>query len=340
MSLFLAVLISLAAAVIPTLIYALAFYWVDRYEREPLWLVVVAFLWGAVPAVVVSLLGELIIGTPFVNAPGSVAEGLVSSALVAPVVEELAKGVALWAIYRFRRQEFDGVLDGLVYGALIGFGFAMTENFLYFIGAFSQGGLATLTLVIYLRSIVFGLNHAFYTALFGIGLGLARQSPSRQRGRLWAGLGLAGAILTHSLHNFGAGITAINGLGFLLSLGLAALGVGLIGLAILLAWQQERRWIQEELAEEVGTFLSPEEYRGLTRGWRRSPLLSRRHNPSHAKRLGLLVELAFRKHRLRRLGPQREASIERQVQELRERIEQELKGQNDRAAREGEPGET
>ncbi len=324
MPILLALLISLAAAVIPTLVYALAFYWVDRYEREPIWLVIVAFLWGAIPAIVVSLIGELAIGTPFVAASDSVAGPLVGSAVVAPVVEELAKGVALWAIYRFYRQEFDGVLDGLIYGALIGFGFAMTENFLYFIGAFSQGGLITLSLVIYLRSIVFGLNHAFYTALFGLGLGLARQAPSRGKARLWAGLGLAAAMLTHALHNFGSSITSVNGLGFLLSLGLAALGVGLIGLAILLAWQQERRWIQEELADETGILLSREEYQALTRGWRRSPLLSQRRNPEHAKRLGLLVELAFRKHRLRRLGPERERSIEKQVQELRERIEREV----------------
>ena len=324
MSIFLGLLISLAAAVIPTLIYALAFYWVDRYEREPIWLVIVAFLWGAIPAIVVSLIGELAIGTPFATAPDSLAGSLMGAAVVAPVVEELAKGAALWAIYRFYRHEFDGVLDGLIYGALIGFGFAMTENFLYFIGAFTEGGLVSLSLVIYLRSIVFGLNHAFYTALFGIGLGLARQSTSRGKARLWAGLGLAAAMLVHALHNFGAGITSINGLGFLLSLGLAALGVGLIGLAILLAWQQERRWIQEELADEVGTLLSREEYQGLTRGWRRSPLLNRRRNPAHAKRLGLLVELAFRKHRLRRLGPERERTIEKQVQKLREQIEQEM----------------
>ncbi len=70
------------------------------------------------------------------------------------------------------RHEFDGVLDGLIYGVLIGFGFAMTENFFYFIGAFDEGGFVNLTAVIILRSVVFGLNHAFYTSLTGIGFGL------------------------------------------------------------------------------------------------------------------------------------------------------------------------
>lgn len=57
------------------------------------------------------------------------------------------------------RHEFDGVLDGLTYGAIIGFGFAMTENFLYFIGAFSEGGFVDLTVLIFLRAVIFGLNH-------------------------------------------------------------------------------------------------------------------------------------------------------------------------------------
>src|SRR5690606_32033414 len=122
------------------------------------WLVVVAFLWGAIPAIVASLVGEILIGSPMIEAPGSVAEAVVESALVAPLVEEFAKGLALYAIYRFLRREFDGVLDGLTYGALIGFGFAMTENFFYFVGAFTEGGFVDLSLLIFLRSIVFGLN--------------------------------------------------------------------------------------------------------------------------------------------------------------------------------------
>ena len=139
----LAFIISVIAAVIPASLYTLVFYWVDRYEREPVWLVVTAFLWGAVPAIIVSIIGELLLGSPFVNAPGSVAEALVEGAVVAPVVEEIVKAVMLVAIFLFRRQEFDGPLDGLIYGAAVGMGFAMTENLLYFVDAFDAGGFGT-----------------------------------------------------------------------------------------------------------------------------------------------------------------------------------------------------
>ena len=312
--------ISLAAAVIPTFFYALAFYLADRYEREPVWMGIVAFLWGAIPAVVTSLFGEIVIGIPFVGDPGSLTAAIVESALVAPLVEEIAKGLALYAIYKFMRHEFDGVLDGLTYGALIGFGFAMTENFFYFIGAFSEGGFVDLTVLIFLRAVIFGLNHALYTGLFGIGLGLARHARTEKAARRWMVAGFVAAVGAHALHNLGASISSVNGLGIVLSLVLAAAGIALVGIVVLLTWRQERLWLRDELSEEIGTLLSQTEYNSLIGGWRRSPLLDARKNKAQAKRLHQAVEIAFRKHRLRRLGAEREPKLAGQIDELRGEI--------------------
>ena len=313
-------LISLAAAVIPTFFYALAFYLADRYEREPVWMGIVAFLWGAIPAVVTSLFGELVIGIPFVGDPGSLTAAIVESALVAPFVEEIAKGLALFAIYKFMRNEFDGVLDGLTYGALIGFGFAMTENFFYFIGAFSEGGFVDLTVLIFLRGVIFGLNHALYTGLFGIGLGLARHASSPGAARRWIVAGFAAAVGAHALHNLGASIASVNGLGIVLSLGLAVGGIALVGIVVLLTWRQEHGWLRDELKDEVGLLLSQTEYNALVNGWRRSPLLDARRNKAQARRLQQAVEIAFRKHRLRRLGAEREPKLVGQIDALRGEI--------------------
>ncbi|MBI3957373.1 MAG: PrsW family intramembrane metalloprotease [Chloroflexi bacterium] len=313
-------IISLAAAVVPTFFYALAFYLADRYEREPVWMGIVAFLWGAIPAVVTSLFGELVIGIPFVGDPGSLTAAIVESALVAPFVEEIAKGAALFAIYKFMRNEFDGVLDGITYGALIGFGFAMTENFFYFIGAFSEGGFVDLTVLIFLRAVIFGLNHALYTGLFGIGLGLARHAHSPRAARFWIVAGFAAAVAAHALHNLGASISSVNSLGIVLSLGLAVGGVALIGIAVLLTWRQEHGWLRDELRDEVGVLLSQAEYDSLVGGWRRSPLLDARRNKAQARRLQQAVEIAFRKHRLRRLGAGREPKLAGQIDELRGEI--------------------
>lgn len=321
MSLLIGLYISLVAAVLPTLFYVLIFYWADRYEREPWWLVTVAFLWGAIPAVVVSVVTELLLGIPLASDAPSLGTEVVESALFAPVIEEVAKGAALLGIFVWFRREFDGVLDGLLYGALIGFGFAMTENLLYFIGAFSEGGLGGLTVVFFLRVVLFGLNHSFYTGLTGIGFGLARTARNRRGRWFWPLFGLALAILTHALHNFGASVASVNAAGLALSLLVAIGGFVVIVLTILLAWQQERSHIREHLAGEVGTLLSEEEYRTLLSRWR-NPLRKRKSERGRANRMQQLVQLALRKQRLARIGPAAEPALAGEIDQLRSQLAQ------------------
>jgi len=312
--------ISLAAAVIPTLLYVLLFYWADRYEREPVWLVVVAFVWGAVPAVIVSLVGEFVLGWPWIDAPDRMMSAIVEGAIIAPVVEELAKGLALLLIFVVMQREFDGVLDGIVYGALIGFGFAMTENFFYFIGAYDEGGYQQLSVVIFLRSVLFGLNHAFYTGLTGIGLGLARGFRSTGVRVGWAIFGLLAAMITHSLHNLGASLAAVDLMGLALSLVVAVAGVGLIVVTVLLAWRHERASIRHELGEEVGVLLSASDYAQLTERWYNPLRKQGKVAHSQANRMHLYVELALRKSRLRYAEPSETLMILQEVAQIRHQL--------------------
>lgn len=315
-----ALLLSVAAAVIPTILYVLLFYWADRYEREPIWLVMVAFVWGAVPAVLVSLFGEVVLGWPWIDAPDSITGAIIEGAVIAPVVEELAKGVALLLIFLFMYREFDGVLDGIVYGALIGFGFAMTENFFYFIGAYDEGGFRQLSVVIFLRAVLFGLNHAFYTGLIGIGFGFARIFRSRGAKVGWILFGLLAGMATHSLHNLGASLATVDISGLGLSMAVAMAGVGLVLVAVLLSWRHERNCIRSELAEEVGTLLSAEEYMQLTERWH-NPLRKRgqaAHNQAY--RMHLYVELALRKGRLRQADPGEALTILQEMAQIRTQL--------------------
>jgi RsiW-degrading membrane proteinase PrsW (M82 family) len=312
-----AIFISLFAAIIPTLLYVMLFYWADRYEREPRWLATVAFFWGALPAVVISLIAELIIGEPFITTPGTIAGEVVSGSLVAPIVEELAKGAALFAIFWWKRQEFDNVLDGIIYGALVGFGFAMTENLLYFISSYAEGGFGSLTVIIFLRSILFGLNHAFYTSLIGIGLGMARNKRAFLARVLCCAVGLMAAIFAQALHNLGASLAAVNVATFLLSLMVAGGGLAITLLAIGLSWQQERNVITAELNPEIGRLLSNEEFGQLTGQWRQ-PDRSKRL-PTKARRQ-LLVEYANRRYRLRRQGVEHEPELEKELDDLQAQL--------------------
>lgn len=307
-------ILSTVASIVPAILYILLFYWADRYEREPKWLAAVTFLWGAIPAIIISLIAEIAVGAPFINAPGSLAENIVEGAVVAPIVEEVVKGLALLGIFYFRRQEFDGILDGIVYGALVGFGFAMTENFLYFIGALMEGGMGELSVLVFLRAVVFGLNHALYTGLIGMGLGLSRNLRSHVWRSLWITSGFVAAIFVHALHNLSASLVEVNTAAFLINLLIAGAGLGLTLLTVGLAWQHERTVLLAELAPEVGHLLSLEELNALTDHWRRP------HAKPVRKRQTLLVEYANRKHRYRRLGPEREPELLNELTALRTQL--------------------
>ncbi len=295
------IVISILAAVIPTLIYVLLFYWADRYEREPVWLAVVAFFWGAVPAIAVSLLGEYLFDLPLITGPQGYSHALIGNVLIAPIIEETAKWVALLAIFLLRRQEFDGPLDGLIYGALIGFGFAMTENILFFVGAYGSGGYEELSTSFFLRSIVFGMNHAFYTALAGIALGVARNIPNPVTRTLWALAGLLEAIVAHSLHNLGVSMSGPGGSGFALSLAVSAASLGLIVVTVLWSWQHERAVMSAQLAEEVGKCVTRQEYEQLLARWRAPKRLGGGQS-GQRQRKQLCVELALHKQRAQMLG--------------------------------------
>ncbi len=280
--------------VVSTLIYTLLLWWADRYEKEPKRFVVLALLWGAVPAAVLSLIVE----QAFRLSGDGLVHQLVNTGIAGPIIEESAKALMLFILFTYRPLEFDGVLDGLLYGALIGFGFAMTENFLYFVAGMSQG-LGTWTAVVLLRQVLFGLNHAFYTAFTGIGFGLARTRAGALRRLLIAG-GLMLAIFFHALHNITITLTQVHLLTFALTLLFDAGGVLIVVAVLVGAILRERRLMEEELAEEVGHTLSEEDFKRIRRV--QPPLYGL--SDSERKRLRrvrqLAAELALKKHQLRR----------------------------------------
>lgn len=306
----LALTVAIAAAVAPTVVYVFVLWWLDRYEKEPVWLFTLAFVWGAVPGVIVSLVAELALRLPL---PGS-SDGalrLVESSIVAPLVEEGAKGVALLAIFLLCKAEFDDVLDGIIYGAVVGFGFAMSENVLYFVSVLLEDGVVSFGLLWLMRTVIFGLNHALFTAIFGVGLGLARLA------RLWwqrwlAPLAAAAmAVALHATHNLFTSLAVVSCWSALLSLLSDWGGLAVILAVIALSWRQERRWLEVHLAPEVQLgVITAEEYavlgssgRRLGRYWEALLREGWAAVESRRRRAAWATELAFRKHRQVALGP-------------------------------------
>ena len=196
-------LTALAIPLAPALGVALLIGALDRYEREPLLTMLAMFLWGAVIAIPPTLFIErgmdsALIG--WLSAHGAVfaVTRAAVQAGVAGVTEELAKGLGLLLLLLLLRDEFDNVTDGIVYGALVGAGFAMVENFVYF----AVAPRSDLGILILGRIALGWLGHSTFSALFGAGLGYIRETRSR-RARWLAPLGgLLGAIILHTYFDF------------------------------------------------------------------------------------------------------------------------------------------
>ncbi len=306
----LALAVAVLAGALPTAVYVTILWWFDRYEKEPVWLFSLAFLWGALPAVLLSLVIELGLWLPLGDPAGGTAR-LTELSAVAPLVEEGVKGLALLAIFLLYRAEFDGVLDGVIYGAVVGFGFAMSENVLYFGNELVKGGLGSLGVLWVIRALVFGSNHALFTAVTGVGLGLARMSRRRWQRWLLGPLALALAIVLHGVHNLFTALAQVTCWSALVSLFSDWGGLVVLLVVVVLSWQQERRWLITQLRSEVDLgVITAEEYAVLTSSLRRlgSYWQAMAHGGwaaarSRRQRIVWATELAFKKQQLAAVGP-------------------------------------
>lgn len=191
-------------AIVPLVIVLVGIRWIDRWEPEPPAALAFAFLWGAAASVAIALLFDL--GVQLVAAVVGVGDGFwslfLSLVVQAPIVEEAGKGLGLLILFWVIRRQFDGPVDGVVYGAMIAVGFAFTENIQYFGLALSDAqGPGDVGEIFVMRGLMSPFAHVMFTACTGIIMGLAsrRASPFGMIG--WLLLGLIPAILLHAFWN-------------------------------------------------------------------------------------------------------------------------------------------
>lgn len=196
------VLVILALSFIPMLFYALILWWFDRYEKEPLPLLVLAFLWGAIPSIILALIMQIVLDIPVVAlSSNQLAYELISGSIIAPLTEESVKALAVILLLIIFRREIDSPMDGLIYGGLIGFGFAAVENVFYLLGEYSQSGLGGVIGLAFLRAGIFGINHAMFTGFTGLGVALSLEVRSKALKPLIIFLGFVVAVFAHAMHN-------------------------------------------------------------------------------------------------------------------------------------------
>ncbi len=174
---------------------------INRFEPKPLFLRLAAFLWGAVVAAPLAFFLESSVNLLVPGVLGQRASEIVAFALQSfnpGFIEEISKGLGLLLLFLVRRDEFDNVIDGIVYGILIGAGFTVVENFWYF----TYYSNVSLTVLIIERVLLGWLLHSTFTACMGIALGYIRHIRVRWKQILLLSGGFLLAVGLHSLFDF------------------------------------------------------------------------------------------------------------------------------------------
>ena len=257
-------LLGLITATIPVPLYIVLVLWIDRYEAEPLWMLATAFFWGAL----ISTFFAFLLNTTsqeIVTALTDASAGQTFGAVIsAPIVEEVGKAVILFIFFFWKKDEFDGVVDGIVYASMSALGFAMTENILYYgKAAGAETGDVGLGAIFIIRGFFAPFSHPLFTSMTGIGLGLARQSNNLAVKLLTPIVGLLVAIFMHSMWN-GSAILG-GGLLFVLMYILVMVPAFIIILVVIsLSLRREGQVVREYLVLDLQRgLINQDEYKQL-----------------------------------------------------------------------------
>jgi RsiW-degrading membrane proteinase PrsW (M82 family) len=281
-------IIAAIVAFAPAMLYLLPFMFLDRYDPEPLWLLALAFAWGALVAVLVSIVINTIIAivaTIIAMAGGLPPElgSVVAAVFSAPIFEEGSKGIGLLILLIFFRRYFDDILDGIVFAGVIALGFATVENVLYYGRGLLGGGLFGLALLFVLRGVLSPFAHATFTSMTGIGCGIARESHKTFVRVVMPVVGYICAMLLHMLWNSMAllmsialSVTGLSSTCSVIGLGGAEnlsmcgffLGYGVLEIPLFLIWvtfalfimRRQNKILKEMLALDIARGMIPEEH--------------------------------------------------------------------------------
>ena len=247
--------LSVIAATVPMAIFLAVVWWLDRYDREPAWLVVTVFLWGALFATLGSLVLNSFGGAVLVDQLGRYNGQILGTIYIAPLVEEPMKASILLLVAMTRW--FDNTTDGFVYGAAVGLGFAMTENFLYFSAYVDNPGQWIQVVVI--RTACSGVMHALASSIVGASLGWAKCRTLDIKVVSFV-MGLTTAMTVHCIWNTFAVLDRVGGLEALtIDLAIFFVEFVMVFSVFMLCLHGEHRMIKRELMVEAkGGVLPPQ----------------------------------------------------------------------------------
>lgn len=316
--------IAVIGATVLVFSYLVFIWWLDRYEREPFWLVLFTFAYGGIFGTFFGCMLSILPSTISVMALGAAGGGFVGAVIVAPIIEEFTKGLVFGALVL--SKHFDNETDGLIYGAATGLGFACVENLLYFASAESVDSLVGMAI---LRTLFTAIVHCSSSAALGMAIGFARHRGGFGRVALLVSVGYAAAVANHAVWN---GLATASGFDSMqesgLSLFLTLIGCSLVMLSAFVMFaltqislKREHDTIKRFLILEAQRGTMPAEHAEIIPYW-----LKRRKSgwlPGAVDKEAYIEAatlLAFRQHQLEHAEGSRRERILREIEEYRSAI--------------------
>lgn len=305
-----ALLVSIFFGFVPMFLFAGFINWLDRFEKEPKLLLGAAFGWGALIAGGGAYIINTVLGLGVYIVTGSEgATDFATASIIAPVVEESLKGLAVLVVFLLFRKEFDSILDGIIYAGITALGFAAIENVLYIYEyGYLEGGWDGLWTLAFIRVVLVGWQHPFYTAFTGIGLAIARMNRNALVKILAVLGGFVAAVMTHAFHNtFGGLIGGMEGL----AIGTFVDWIGWFFMLMFIIWMilHERNILKRRLQDEVRSgLISPAQYRtalSFAQTGARLNALSSGSYLATSRFYQVCGELAHKKEQCAKLGDER-----------------------------------
>ena len=201
--------VGLLLALLPIPLLVALILYLDRLEPEPRALLAAIFGAGAGIAVITALIGRAlhtgVLTTPELDPQASVtAKVSVSAALGGALVAQTLLGLVLLALLASRRTEIDGVEDGVVYGSMVGLGFALVANVYAYAVAWNAGAGAIADE--FARRGIFGpVFTALFASFIGLGVSYAAARPTVSGRYVAVFVGWVAAVALDALWNHSVG---------------------------------------------------------------------------------------------------------------------------------------
>ncbi|WP_328463333.1 PrsW family intramembrane metalloprotease [Actinoplanes sp. NBC_00393] len=292
---------ALTASAIIFAVYGMLFWWftvrIDRYSRQPLRLVIAAFVWGGVAAAWgIALSGNSALLSIYQKLFGQAFQVAWGAGLTAPLFEELGKGAGVLLLVFLAPRVVRTAYDGFILGAFVGLGFEILEDISYGYNSaneqFGSDQLGTSLSTVGMRLLTGFSSHILYSALVGAGIVYLLGTVAQRRRAGFGTMLIVVAMLLHGVWDANAGISGGNG-ALLLPL---LIGEILISLAVVIGLfhytvRPERAAMRAVMAPEAEQgVITTEELDALSGGWKQ--------RRAYRKAANSRAESRVRRHRL------------------------------------------